>query len=181
MLTQTDYDAELSRIETEIASLTAKTHERDAGRDRARRIVYKRYQHASLRGDFRALRAVDGEVDALIDPQCPDPDMLYLKANIGFKFGFAPLPVAKDPVQPYDAVGIISPSTIKNPDAVWALRPFRASSAVMGARCAWKALRAGEAGSRSCCHALRRFRNRRATEQRLFYRACGTASAARRW
>lgn len=86
MLTQTDYDAELSRIETEIASLTAKTHERDAGRDRARRIVYKRYQHASLRGDFRALRAVDGEVDALIDPQCPDPDMLYLKANIGFKF-----------------------------------------------------------------------------------------------
>jgi tetratricopeptide (TPR) repeat protein len=86
MSTQTDYDTELSRIETEIATLVAKTHEFDAGRDGARRIVYKRYQHASLRGDFGALRAVAGEVDALIDPERPDPDMCYLRANIAFKF-----------------------------------------------------------------------------------------------
>lgn len=83
---QTDYDAELSRIATEIATLTSKAHEHDAGRDRARRIVYKRYQHASLRGDFGALRAVGREVDALIDLGRPDPDMCYLKANVAFKF-----------------------------------------------------------------------------------------------
>lgn len=86
MPTQSDYDAELSRIETEIASLTAQAHERDAGRDRVRRIVYKRYQHASLRGDFGELRAVGQQVDALIDPERPDSDMCYLKANVAFKF-----------------------------------------------------------------------------------------------
>ena len=58
MPNQTDYDTELSRIETEIATLMSEAHMHDAGRDRARRIVYKRYQHASLRGDFGALRAV---------------------------------------------------------------------------------------------------------------------------
>lgn len=86
MPNRTDYDAELSRIETEIATLTSEAQMRDAGRDRARRIVYKRYQHASLRGDFGALRAVGRQVDTLIDPRRPDPDMSYLKANVAFKF-----------------------------------------------------------------------------------------------
>jgi tetratricopeptide (TPR) repeat protein len=86
MPAQTDYDAELSRIENEIATLAAKAHEYDAGRDRERRLVYKRYQHASLRGDFCALSKVGREVDALIDASRPDPDMCYLKANVAFKF-----------------------------------------------------------------------------------------------
>lgn len=83
---QSDYDAELSRIETEIATLAAQAHDHDAGRDRGRRLVYRRYQHASLRGDFGALRAVGQQIDALIDPQRPDSDMCYLKANVAFKF-----------------------------------------------------------------------------------------------
>jgi tetratricopeptide (TPR) repeat protein len=82
----TDYDTELARIEAEIAALQAPPEARDPGKDREKRIVYKRYQHASLRGDFRALDTVSRAIDALVDPARPDPDMCYLKANVAFKF-----------------------------------------------------------------------------------------------
>jgi multiple sugar transport system substrate-binding protein len=36
-----------------------------------------------------------------------------------FQFGFAPLPIVSKRVEPYDAVGIVSPKGISNPDAVW--------------------------------------------------------------
>ena len=39
------------------------------------------------------------------------------------------MPVGKDSVQAYDAVGIASPKTIKNPDAVWKVSQFLASKA----------------------------------------------------
>ena len=52
----------------------------------------------------------------------------FIQAKPSFKYGFAPLPIVKDNVQPYDAVGICSPSYIQNPDAVWKVSQFLAST-----------------------------------------------------
>lgn len=41
-----------------------------------------------------------------------------------FKVGFVPLPQVKVRAQPFDAVGIAAPATIKNPDAVWKVLTF---------------------------------------------------------
>ncbi len=43
----------------------------------------------------------------------------FMTSKPSFKIGFAPMPSAGKPVQIYDAVGICSPSSISNPDAVW--------------------------------------------------------------
>jgi multiple sugar transport system substrate-binding protein len=48
----------------------------------------------------------------------------YLASNPSFKIGFVPMPTAGKPVQVYDAVGICSPSTISNPDAVWKVMTY---------------------------------------------------------
>ncbi len=54
---------------------------------------------------------------------------ILIQAAPSFKFGFAPLPINKDVVEPYDAVGISSPAILKNPDAVWKVMEFLASGA----------------------------------------------------
>ena len=46
-----------------------------------------------------------------------------------FKYGFAPMPIYKDAVFPLDSVGVASPKTIKNPDAVWKVTQFLGSTA----------------------------------------------------
>ncbi len=51
------------------------------------------------------------------------------KGNPGFKYGFAPMPISKDAVFPLDSVGVSSPKTIKNPEAVWKVTQFLASTA----------------------------------------------------
>ncbi|GGJ43295.1 ABC transporter substrate-binding protein [Deinococcus roseus] len=43
----------------------------------------------------------------------------FLDSKPNFKWGFAPMPIVKNKVHILDAVGIASPSYIKNPDAVW--------------------------------------------------------------
>jgi ABC-type glycerol-3-phosphate transport system substrate-binding protein len=43
----------------------------------------------------------------------------YIEGKLPFKWGFAPLPGGSRQYTIYDAVGIASPSYIKNPDAVW--------------------------------------------------------------
>jgi multiple sugar transport system substrate-binding protein len=53
----------------------------------------------------------------------------FLTSKPTIKYGFAPYPVVKNRVQPYDAVGIASPSYVKNPDAVWKVSQFLASTA----------------------------------------------------
>lgn len=53
----------------------------------------------------------------------------FLQSKPGFKYGFAPLPQVKKNVQVYDAVGIASPTYIKNPDATWKVMQFLASKA----------------------------------------------------
>ncbi len=42
-----------------------------------------------------------------------------IEGKLPFKWGFAPLPTGRVNVSIYDAVGIASPTYIKNPDAVW--------------------------------------------------------------
>ncbi len=53
----------------------------------------------------------------------------FLQAKPTIKYGFAPLPIVKNRVQIYDAVGVSSPSYIKNPDAVWKVMQFLTSTA----------------------------------------------------
>jgi hypothetical protein len=53
----------------------------------------------------------------------------FLQAKPGFKYGFAPLPQVKDRVTIYDAVGISSPTYVKNPDITWKVMQFLASTA----------------------------------------------------
>jgi multiple sugar transport system substrate-binding protein len=48
----------------------------------------------------------------------------FITSNPTFKIGFAPMPIVNKPVQLYDAVGICSPSTLKNPDAVWKVMTY---------------------------------------------------------
>ncbi len=48
----------------------------------------------------------------------------FIEGKLPFKWGFAPLPTGKNQVTIYDAVGIASPSYIKNPDAVWKVMKY---------------------------------------------------------
>jgi multiple sugar transport system substrate-binding protein len=48
----------------------------------------------------------------------------FIEGKLPFKWGFAPLPTGTKQVTIYDAVGIASPSYIKNPDAVWKVMKY---------------------------------------------------------
>lgn len=76
---------------------------------------------------------MDGATESFIAGQIP---MLFygqwlapsfIEAEPSFTYGFAPLPIVKDVVQPYDAIGLVSPKTIQNPDAVWRVMQFLAT------------------------------------------------------
>ncbi len=53
----------------------------------------------------------------------------FLQSKPSFQYGFAPQPIVSKQVQPYDAVGIASPSYIQHPDAVWKVMQFLDSTA----------------------------------------------------
>lgn len=78
-------------------------------------------------GDGLTESFIAGQVPMLFFGQWLAPSFIQAKPN--FKIGFAPLPVMQENVQPYDAVGIASPATIQNPDAVWKVSQFLASDA----------------------------------------------------
>lgn len=63
-----------------------------------------------------------GQVPMLYQGQWFAPT--FMSSNLKFQYGFAPLPVVNKEVQPYDAVGLCSPSYIQNPDAVWKVMQF---------------------------------------------------------
>ena len=68
---------------------------------------------ANPTGDDATNGFIAGKIPMLYFGQWLAPS--FAKAKIGFKYGFAPLPVSGSVVaQPYDAVGIISPTTIKS-------------------------------------------------------------------
>lgn len=48
----------------------------------------------------------------------------FMQSKPSFQYGFAPMPIVSKQVQPYDAVGIVSPSYIQHPDAVWKVMQF---------------------------------------------------------
>ncbi|HEX4203571.1 MAG TPA: sugar ABC transporter substrate-binding protein [Ktedonobacteraceae bacterium] len=63
-----------------------------------------------------------GQVPMLYQGQWFAPT--FMSANLKFQYGFAPLPVVSKEVQPYDAVGLCSPSYIQHPDATWKVMQF---------------------------------------------------------
>jgi ABC-type glycerol-3-phosphate transport system substrate-binding protein len=70
---------------------------------------------------------IAGQIPMLYQGQWFAPSFLQGKPN--FKYGFVPMPLMKTNVQPYDAVGIASPKSVQNPDAVWKVTQFLASKA----------------------------------------------------
>lgn len=48
----------------------------------------------------------------------------FLQSSPSFKWGFVPQPMVKNQSAIYDAVGICSPTYIKNPDAVWKVMTY---------------------------------------------------------
>ena len=53
----------------------------------------------------------------------------WLQSPLKFKFGFSSYPIVSKRTQPYDAVGIVSPKGISNPDAVWQVLQYLDTSA----------------------------------------------------
>lgn len=70
---------------------------------------------------------IAGQIPMIFGGQWLAPAMK--KGNPSFKYGFAPMPMYKEAVFPLDSVGISSPKTIKNPEAVWKVTQFLATTA----------------------------------------------------
>lgn len=68
-----------------------------------------------------------GQIPMLYQGQWFAPN--FMQGKPSFKYGFAPMPIMKTAVQPYDAVGIASPANVQNPAAVWKVMEFLASKA----------------------------------------------------
>jgi ABC-type glycerol-3-phosphate transport system substrate-binding protein len=59
----------------------------------------------------------NGSIPLMHGGQWLAQDMIGKK--LGFDWGFVPMPVVSQNVQPFEANGICSPTTLKNPDQVW--------------------------------------------------------------
>lgn len=85
VLTLTAWEAELQRIEDDIASASDSVLEPPIQLENATKYVYRLYQRASLGGDLCELAVAEQAIDHLI-PQLQHPDdLLLLKANLAFK------------------------------------------------------------------------------------------------
>jgi tetratricopeptide (TPR) repeat protein len=80
-----DYQAEVARLDAEIAALPD-AFEPPLDGERATRLAYRLYQRASLAGDFAALEAVGASLDDLARQLRPASDLYFLKASVDFKF-----------------------------------------------------------------------------------------------
>lgn len=83
---QTDYEIELGRIDREISELGAGSLRAPVDTERATRYVYRLYQRASLTGDFAQLEVAGAAIDELAGQFRHPSDLLFLKANLNFKF-----------------------------------------------------------------------------------------------
>src|SRR5262245_29600832 len=81
-----DYQAEMGRLDAEIAALGPDAFEPPLDGERATRLAYRLYQRASLAGDFAALEAVGVALDSLARQLRPSTDFYFLKASVDFKF-----------------------------------------------------------------------------------------------
>ncbi|HKP12780.1 MAG TPA: tetratricopeptide repeat protein [Blastocatellia bacterium] len=81
----TDYEAELAAIEREIADLEPSATAADADSDKVTRLIYRRYQRASLSGDLRELTAVEAAINAALPRLRRPADLYFVKASIALK------------------------------------------------------------------------------------------------
>lgn len=81
----TDYEAELGRIEGEIAELAPTALSAPIDIEAATRFVYRRYQRASLTGSLPELDVAKAEVDAATREFGTWSDLCMLRALIDFK------------------------------------------------------------------------------------------------
>jgi tetratricopeptide (TPR) repeat protein len=82
MTARTDFQAELDRIDADIAELGPGAFAAPLSAERVTKLVYRRYQRASLTGNLAALDEVEAAVDEAIAGLGPAPDLCLLKANL---------------------------------------------------------------------------------------------------
>lgn len=82
----TSYQADVARIEQEIATISLGTATAlSPGAERQTRLLYLRFQHASITGRLGALRPLNADIDALIGNTTQHGDLWLLKAFIAVK------------------------------------------------------------------------------------------------
>jgi tetratricopeptide (TPR) repeat protein len=85
MTKRTDYEIELDRIGRAISELEQDASSLPIDTEKATKLVYLHYQHASLRGDLAELAGVETALNAAILEIGPAGDLYFLKANLDFK------------------------------------------------------------------------------------------------
>lgn len=81
----TDYEAELERVETDIAELAPIAFSSPLQSETATRYLYRLYQRVSLNGRLDELREIEAGIDRAIERLGPAEDLCLLKANLNFK------------------------------------------------------------------------------------------------
>jgi tetratricopeptide (TPR) repeat protein len=80
----TAYDADVARIEQDIAELAAVASAGLGDHEHTRRLVYRRHQHASLTGNLAELCTVEKAIDEALARMGAWPDLCLLKAHLHF-------------------------------------------------------------------------------------------------
>lgn len=86
MKKQTDFEAELERIESDLSEMTGDGRDLRADGETATKFAYLLYRRGSLTGDLSELERAGAAVELAI-PRVNNPaDLYFLKANLDFKF-----------------------------------------------------------------------------------------------
>ncbi len=79
------YDAEIARIEQDIAEIGDASLSVSGDTERIAKYVYRRYQKAAISGDLNALAGVEALIDRAIPLLATPGDLHILKAKLAFK------------------------------------------------------------------------------------------------
>jgi tetratricopeptide (TPR) repeat protein len=85
LVTLTDYDAELERVEKDITDLGPTALVLPVQSELATKYLYRLYQHVSLTGNLQGLASIEKNIDRAIEQLGPAEDLCLLKANLNFK------------------------------------------------------------------------------------------------
>jgi tetratricopeptide (TPR) repeat protein len=80
-----NYEAELGRIETDVAELEKSAFLEPLKSAEVARYLYRLYARSSLKGDLKELRPLEKLIDRAIECLGPAEDVCLLKANLDFK------------------------------------------------------------------------------------------------
>jgi tetratricopeptide (TPR) repeat protein len=81
----TDYDAELARIQKDIAEIEGTAFATPVDLEKATKYAFLVYRRASLTSDFADFKAAETAIDRTLELIGPSEDVLLLKANFDFK------------------------------------------------------------------------------------------------